>query len=167
MGSEWSGSERMGKKIVYQIFNNKKGLFVVYYRVKQSIVGEYISGKMKRRDFIRVSSAAGIAGLVGPGYSAMANTSLSKENGFDLHPFIKEHPEAVFINLTSVEKKTDAQPIYDAAYKLADEMFVKTKRGKGYSNTTKITTKPNWTCSGRRNTDPESKLGITLSLIHI
>jgi len=119
---------------------------------------------MKRRDFIKVSSAAGIAGLVGPGYSAMANTALSKGDGFDLHPFIKEHPEAVFINLTSVEEKTDNQPIYDAAYKLADEMFVKAKKGKGYSNSTKITTKPNWTCSGRRNRDPESRLGITTDL---
>ena len=58
---------------------------------------------MKRRDFIKVSSAAGIAGLVGPGYSAMANTALSGADGFDLHPFIKEHPEAVFINLKSLK----------------------------------------------------------------
>ena len=119
---------------------------------------------MKRRDFIKVSSAAGIAGLVGPGYSAMANSALSKADGFDLHPFIKEHPEAVFINLTSVKEKTDNQPIYDAAYKLADEMFVKTTKGKGFPNSTKVNTKPNWTCNGRRNSDPESKLGITTDL---
>jgi len=119
---------------------------------------------MKRRDFIKVSSAAGIAGLVGPGYSAIANTSPSGADGFDLHPFIKEHPEAVFINLTSVKEKTDTQPIYDAAYKLADEMFVKTTKGKGYSNSTKVNTKPNWTCNGRRRSDPESKLGITTDL---
>ncbi len=88
---------------------------------------------MKRRDFIKVSSAAGIAGLVGPGYSAMANTTPSGTDGFDLHPFIKEHPEAVFINLTSVKEKTDNQAIHDAAYKLASEMFVKTTRWKGLS----------------------------------
>ena len=29
---------------------------------------------MKRRDFIKVSSAAGIVGLVGPGYEAFAGT---------------------------------------------------------------------------------------------
>ena len=119
---------------------------------------------MKRRDFIKVSSAAGVAGLVGPGYSAMANTALSKADGFDLHPFIKEHPEAVFINLTSVKEKIDNQPIYNAAYKLADEMFVKTTKGKGFPNSTKVNTKPNWTCNGRRNSDPESKLGITTDL---
>jgi len=118
---------------------------------------------MKRRDFIKVSSAAGIAGLVGPGYSAMANTALSAD-GFDLHPFIKKHPEAVFINLTSVEEKTDAEPIYNAANKLAGEMFVKSSNGKGYSNSTKVNCKPNWTCNGRPDLDSESKLGITTDL---
>ena len=122
---------------------------------------------MKRRDFIKVSSAAGIAGLVGPGYASMAHAAPSKTNGFDLHPFIKEHPEAVFINLTSVEEKTDSEPIYDAAYKLASEMFVKTTSGKGYLNSTKVNCKPNWTCAGRPGSDPESKLGITTDLNYI
>jgi anaerobic selenocysteine-containing dehydrogenase len=45
--------------------------------------------KMKRRDFIKVSSAAGIAGLVGPGYTSMAHSAPSETDGFDLHPFIK------------------------------------------------------------------------------
>ena len=103
---------------------------------------------MKRRDFIKVSSAAGIMGLVGPGYDAFAGTDSKGAEGFDLHPFIKEHPEAVFINLTSVKDKTDTKAIYDAAYKLANEMFVKTTKGAGYPNTTKITCKPNWTSSG-------------------
>ena len=120
--------------------------------------------KMKRRDFIKVSSAAGIAGLMGPGDTAMANTTPSGADGFDLHPFIKEHPEAVFINLTSVKEKTDSKPIYDAAYKLANEMFVKKTNGKGYSNSTKVNCKPNWTCNGRRRSDLESKLGITTDL---
>ena len=60
---------------------------------------------MKRRDFIKVSSAAGIMGLVGPGYDAFAATDATGKEGFDLHPFIKEHPEAVFINLTSVKTR--------------------------------------------------------------
>ena len=88
---------------------------------------------MKRRDFIKVSSAAGVAGLVGPGY-AIAQGATSGTDRFDLHPFIKEHPEAVFINLTEVKEKTDSKPIYDAADKLASEMFVKTTDGTGYSN---------------------------------
>lgn len=120
---------------------------------------------MKRRDFLRVSSAAGLAGLVGPAYDAMAAPGFGRETGFDLHPFIKEHPEAVFIYLTSVDHKENNQAIHDAAYKLAGEMFVKTTRGRGFPNSTKITCKPNWTCSGRRDPkDPAAHLGITTDL---
>jgi hypothetical protein len=119
---------------------------------------------MKRRDFIKVSSAAGVLGIVGSGFDAMANPYPGSVDGFDLHPFIKEHPEAVFINLTSVKEKTDGNGIHDAAYKLADEMFVKTSNGKGYSNTTKITCKPNWTCNSVNKKDPTANLGITTDL---
>ena len=120
--------------------------------------------KMKRRDFIKVSSAAGIMGLVGPGFDAFATADATGKEGFDLHPFIKEHPEAVFINLTSVSDKSDTKAIYDAAYKLASEMFVKTSKGAGYPGTTRITCKPNWTCSGYNSNDHLSQIGINTDL---
>lgn len=116
---------------------------------------------MKRRDFIKVSSAAGVAAIVAPGYDALANSGYSGIEGFDLHPFIKEHPEAVFINLTSVKEKVDSKGIHDAAFKLANEMFVKTSNGEGYPNSTKITCKPNWTCNNYKSDDKESQLGVT------
>jgi uncharacterized protein (DUF362 family) len=120
---------------------------------------------MKRRDFIRVSSTAGLVGLVAPGYNSFANPARAGESGFDLHPFIKQHPEAVFINLTSVKEKGDKQAIHDAAYKLANEMFVKTSHGEGFSNSTKITCKPNWTCSSSgRSQDPLANIGINTDL---
>jgi hypothetical protein len=119
---------------------------------------------MKRRDFIKVSSAAGALGIVGSGFNGMENPYTEKVEGFDLHPFIKEHPEAVFINLTSVKEKTDKTGIYNAAYKLADEMFIRTSNGKGYSNSTKITCKPNWTCTSVNKKDPTANLGITTDL---
>jgi len=78
----------------------------------------------------------------------VANPLFKGDAGFDLHPFIREHPEAVFINLTSIADKSDNQGIHDAAFRLAGEMFVKTPNGKGYPNSTKITCKPNWTCIG-------------------
>src|SRR5450759_4969083 len=119
---------------------------------------------MKRRDFIKVSSAAGALGIIGQGFDALAFPSAEKDDGFNLHPFIKEHPEAVFINLTKVKEKTDANGIREAAYKLADEMFVKTSTGTGYPNTTKITCKPNWTCNSVDKKDPTANLGITTDL---
>jgi hypothetical protein len=119
---------------------------------------------MKRRDFIKVSSAAGALGFIGSGFDAMANPYTEKVEGFDLHPFIKEHPEAVFINLTSVKEKTDKTGIYNAAYKLAGEMFIKTSNGKGFPNATKITCKPNWTCNSVNKKDPTANLGITTDL---
>ena len=117
---------------------------------------------MKRRDFIKVSSAAGILGVAAPAYNAFARSS--SDEGFDLHPFIKEHPEAVFINFTSVKEKTDAAAISEAAYKLAGEMFVKTTGGNGYSGATRIACKPNWTCSNPDKKDPTANLGITTDL---
>jgi uncharacterized protein (DUF362 family) len=119
---------------------------------------------MKRRDFIKISTTVGVVGLTHRGINASANPYNEAAEGFDLHPFIKEHPEAVFVNLTSVKAKTDKTDIYNAALKLADEMFVKTSGGKGYSNTTKITCKPNWTCSTGSKNDPVASLGITTDL---
>ena len=120
---------------------------------------------MKRRDFIKVSSAAGLISLAKPGYSALNQLSSTGETGFDLHPFIKAHPEAVFINLTSIKEKSDAQGIHDSASVLAKEMFVKTSNGEGFSNSTKITCKPNWTCSGPIDSiDPLANAGITTDL---
>jgi Domain of unknown function (DUF362) len=120
---------------------------------------------MKRRDFIKVSSSAGMAGLINPGYSELAESTGFKTDRFDLHPFINEHPEAVFVNLTSIEEKTDKVGIFNAASKLANEMFVKTSNGKGFSNTVKVNCKPNWTCnSGGKKGDPIANLGITTDL---
>ncbi len=105
---------------------------------------------MKRRDFIRTSAAAGVTGLVGAGCSSVKKTASNTGPGFDLHPFIREHPEAVFIKLTSIESKHDEQGIHDTAYDLARELIVKTEAG-GYPLSTKITCKPNWTCNAPTN----------------
>lgn len=106
-----------------------------------------------------------MVGLMHPVCDAVGNSYFQEENGFDLHPFIKEHPEAVFINLTSVSAPNDKQAIHDAAFKLAGEMFVRTTGGKGLPLSTKITCKPNWTCTGRINPkNPDSNLGIVTDI---
>jgi len=119
---------------------------------------------MKRRDFIKVSSAAGILGASAPAFNAFDGLSSSGNEGFDLHPFIKGHPEAVFINLTSAKEKTDSEGISRAAYKLAGEMFVKTLGGQGFPNNTKFACKPNWTCNSPDKKDPTANLGVTTDL---
>jgi hypothetical protein len=43
-------------------------------------------------------------------------------------------------------------------------MFVKTRKGKGYPNSTKITCKPNWTASRIDKNDPTANMGITTDL---
>ena len=88
--------------------------------------------------------------LAGSGCSSMRKSTPYNGPGFDLHPFVKAHPEAVFIKLTSVKSKTDSRDIHDAAFNLADELFVKTDTG-GYPNHTKIVCKPNWTCGPVKN----------------
>ena len=119
---------------------------------------------MKRRDFIKTSAAAGLIGLAGARCSSVKQTAAPHTGpGFDVHPFVKNHPEAVFIKLTSVESKRDTQGIHDAGYELAQEILVKTSSG-GYPNSTRISCKPNWTCNGRPDLDHEAKLGITTDL---
>lgn len=119
---------------------------------------------MKRRDFIRLSSVAGVAGIVGSHLDTESCPLYTQPTGFDLHPFIKAHPEAVFIYLTDIKEKTDKQDIYDASYKLANEMFVATSGEIGYPNSTKIAAKPNWTGSRPREDDPTHHLGVTTDL---
>ena len=119
---------------------------------------------MKRRDFIKLSSVAGVAGVAGANFDTAANPLYEQANGFDLHPFIKAHPEAVFVYLTDVKEKTDQKGTYDAGYKLADEMLVSTSGGAGYPNITKIAGKPNWTCAPQDRDDPTASMGIITDL---
>jgi len=114
---------------------------------------------MKRRDFIKLSSVAGVVSVA----SCKKSPLHTQSNGFDLHPFIKAHPEAVFICLTNIKEKTDQKGTYDAGHKLASEMFVSTSDGTGYPNSTKITAKPNWT-SHQLDNDPTYHMGIVTDL---
>jgi hypothetical protein len=120
---------------------------------------------MKRRDFVKLSSVAGVAGVVSSHFDTAVNPLYAQQaSRFDLHPFIKAHPDAVFINLTDVKEKTDKKDIYDASHKLSSEMFVSTSGGSGFSNATKIAAKPNWTSSKLNVNDPTYHLGITTDL---
>ena len=102
--------------------------------------------------------------MLSPEHLPLANQHLNSDEGFDLHPFIKAHPKAVFIYQTKVRKISNTKAIHSSAHRLASEMFVKTNSDDGIANSTKITCKPNWTCNGGSDMDPKSKWGITTDL---
>ena len=99
---------------------------------------------MKRREFIKKSSAVGLTGLLGQGCSSAFKKPRSAHGpGFDIHPLINAHPEAVFIVETSVESKYDYESLHKEGLKLAREIIVKSDIS-GYPNSTLVTVKNNW-----------------------
>ncbi|MCE5248795.1 DUF362 domain-containing protein [bacterium] len=97
---------------------------------------------MRRRDFIR--NSAGVIGLLGSGVShAVQNSTSPAQQGFDIHPFVRSHPEAVFIVRTKIESKKDENGIRAEGQKLARELIVKTGNG-GFPLSTLVTVKHNW-----------------------
>ncbi|MBT4483751.1 MAG: DUF362 domain-containing protein [Candidatus Latescibacteria bacterium] len=99
---------------------------------------------MRRREFIKKSSAVGLTGLLGQGCSSNFEKSRSAHGpGFDIHPFINAHPEAVFIVETSVESKYDYESLHKEGLKFASEIIVKSDT-TGYPNSTLVTVKNNW-----------------------
>ena len=115
---------------------------------------------MRRRDFIKATTAAGVSGFIGQGCSSMGKSVQHTGPGFNIHPFVHNNPDAVFIHLTDVKSKGDAGDIRFEGYKLAKELIVKTPSG-GYPFSTRINVKPNWTSAGPKDGKPVyEKLGV-------
>ena len=99
---------------------------------------------MKRRDFLKKTTAIGLSGIAGQGCSSTLQKNVHNTGpGFDIHPFIKNHPEAVFIAKTSINAIKDTAEIRNVGSKLAKELIVKTTSG-GYSYSTLVSIKDNW-----------------------
>ena len=116
---------------------------------------------MKRREFISSAAAASVTGILGKGCSSAVTKRSVRVHGagFDVHPFVKNHPEAVFIYHTDINSKGDAEAISDAGKTLARELIVKKSAG-GYPLETRIVIKPNWTGAGPKDGKPVyEKLG--------
>ena len=116
---------------------------------------------MKRRDFIKTSTALGFSGLLQQGCSSGRKIAAGTPvPGFDIHPFVKAHPEAVFIAQTGIQSKNDADDIRSSGFRLARELIVQKDTG-GYPFSTKITVKPNWTETYRKDHKPiQDILGV-------
>ncbi|MDP2983898.1 MAG: DUF362 domain-containing protein [Candidatus Latescibacter sp.] len=113
---------------------------------------------MKRRDFLKTSAALGAAGLAGQGCSSLGKTSTAGGDKFNVHPFIRQNPKAVFIHFTSVSAIADTAGIRQAGYQLSKELMVKSN--DGFPMTAKVNVKPNWTSAGPQKGKPVfEKLG--------
>ena len=114
---------------------------------------------MKRRNFIKLTAAAGMTGVLEHGCSATGKALYDSGHGFDVHPLVKNHPEAVFIHFTDIQSKRDTVALHDTGRKLAGELIVETSSG-GYPERTRIVIKPNWTGAGPKDGGPVyDKLG--------
>lgn len=98
---------------------------------------------MNRRDFIKVSAAAGALGTIQP-ITALAKRQ-QPTGFFNVHPFIEEHPEAVFIMKTNVDKKTNGEAIKQVGLDFSKTVMVPSTKGIPLSRI--IPVKPNITDS--------------------
>ena len=96
-----------------------------------------------RRDFLKSSGAVcGSVGLPGP---AQVFAGISKPSGyFGVHPFVDQHPEAVFIVRTHVDYKTNSEACKRVGLDLGRSLFVPMDN-TGIPVTHDIATKPNLT----------------------
>lgn len=102
-----------------------------------------------RRDFIKVAAAAS-----GVGFSSTVHSLISRRqeaNGyFGVHPFVENHPEAVFIMRTHVDEKTNSEAKLQAGLDFARSVMVPMSEGNGGVPLTHyIPVKPNLTCRGK------------------
>ena len=100
-------------------------------------------GMMNRRDFIKVSAATGALGTIQP-ITALAKRQ-QPSGFFSVHPFIEEHPEAVFIMKTNVDKKTNGEAIKQVGLDFSKTVIVPSTKGVPLSRI--IPVKPNITDS--------------------
>jgi hypothetical protein len=79
-----------------------------------------------RRDFLKTSAfLSGSLGLLGRNSAASVFTADSKPSGyFGVHPFVEQHPEAVFIMRTHVDSKTNSEACKQAGLTLGRSLFV-------------------------------------------
>ena len=115
---------------------------------------------MKRREFIRSTAFAGTAGALVGGCAAIRESTQATGPGFDVHPFVKHHPEAVFICRTDVSGIGDSDALRETGRTIARELIVPVSSG-GWPLSTRTIVKPNWTGAHPIDGKPVfEKLGI-------
>jgi hypothetical protein len=122
-----------------------------------------------RRDFLKASGLlSGSLGLIGRGSILTAG---SKPSGyFGVHPFVEQHPEAVFIMRTYVDYKTNSDACKRAGLDFGQSVFVPMD-DTGIPVTSNIAAKPNLTAHDavdeRRGFTLEDTMGITTDVFFV
>ena len=109
---------------------------------------------ISRRAFLKTIQAAPIAAVF-----RRAESQQEKHDRFGLHPFIENHPEAVFIMRTDVGEKTDHSAIRNAGLVFSRSVFVKKLSG-GIPFTMDIPVKPNMKTSGSKKQPIDDLIGM-------
>jgi len=101
---------------------------------------------MKRRTFLKTAASAGAALSLQSCASRLA-VNKAGDAAFDVHPFIKNNPGAVFIHLTDIKTKRDTDGIRSTGEKLGNELIIR-KGSAAERAKMKVIVKPNW-CNAR------------------
>ena len=111
---------------------------------------------IRRRDFLKTSSLlCGSLGLIGR--SSIFAVESKPSAHFGVHPFVEQHPEAVFILRTHVDYKTNSSACKRAGVDFGRSVFVPMDN-TGIPVTYNIATKPNLTA----HEAVDKKRGLTL-----
>ncbi len=114
-----------------------------------------------RRSFLKILSSAVASTAVVP--SDLWSRSLRRfSSRFTVHPFVEEHPDAVFIARTSVDVKTNSAKLYEAGYQFGASVFRGTETG-GYPVSQLVAIKPNLTCRDR--THPKYTVEASMGIV--
>ncbi|MFC1541041.1 DUF362 domain-containing protein [Candidatus Latescibacterota bacterium] len=100
---------------------------------------------LNRRDFLRTAAAIGAGFSVKP-VNALSIFGKNAAGRFDVHPFVEEHPEAVFVMKTNVGNQRDSRAKRGAGELFAHSVMVPVEKG-GTPLTHMIPIKPNLTSS--------------------
>ena len=106
---------------------------------------------LNRRHFMKTAALAAAAGAAKP-VDVFAARTRKTTGYFGVHPFVEQHPEAVFIMFTDVDVKTNAEANKREGLKFAGEILIP-KDDSGIPVTHMIPIKPNITGGGGNTYD--------------
>ena len=106
---------------------------------------------LDRRNFMKTAALAATTGMVKP-ITVLAANDRKTTGYFGVHPFVEEHPEAVFIMFTDVDVKTNGDACKREGRKFAGEVLIP-KDESGIPTSRLIPIKPNITGGGGNEYD--------------